>query len=117
MLIDFEKFERDMTVFSFKQHQDVLTYLIHLKDKGWTLEDAKRWVTYQQEKRDKSGARFALLNCPLCQSPMRLLSVNIDKSTQTGDDSKSVWLCPKKDCLHAIYNKETTEEIVRKGGT
>jgi len=42
--MDVEKFKKDMGVFSFKQHQDVLTYLTHLETSGWTIEDAGEWV-------------------------------------------------------------------------
>ena len=43
-IMDKEKFEKDMAAFSFKQHQDALTYLSHLKITGWTVDDAKQWV-------------------------------------------------------------------------
>ena len=102
--MDLKKFEKDMAAFSFSQHQDILTYLARLKIKGWLVEDAKRWV--EQTKKDlvkDSQINYKIKQCPDCQAPMRFLSVNVNKATQTGDDSKSVWLCFNKDCMRTEY--------------
>ena len=113
-----EKFEKDMAAFSFNQHQDVLTYLTHLKAKGWTIKDAQEWVERERKRlaQPQKGHRAITKECPLCQSFMRLLPINFTPATLTGDGSKSVWLCPKKDCMNTIYNKESIEEITKKGG-
>jgi len=34
---------------SFKQHQDTLTYLNHLEENGWILEDAKEWIEIEKK--------------------------------------------------------------------
>lgn len=116
--MEFEKFEKDMAAFTLAQHQDTLNYLDHLEVKGWTVEDAKKWI---EEKKKTlhlpQGEETQGFICPLCGKEMHLLSVNITKSTQTEDGSKSVWLCPKKDCMHTIYNKESIAELSMKGGT
>jgi len=123
--MNIERFEKDMAAFSFGQHQDVLTYLTHLKAKGWTIEDAREWIAGKKkdlvsQQREAEGYIRLSLICPLCSNQMRLLPVNISKETLTNDDSKSVWLCPNKACMNTIYNKKSIEEIAqqnRKGGT
>lgn len=120
--MNIERFEKDMAVFSFGQHQDVLTYLTHLKAKGWTVEDAKEWVAGKKKdlvSRQRKAEEYIKLSliCPLCSTQMRLLPVNISKETLTNDDSKSVWLCPNKACMNTIYNRESIDELIRKGGT
>ena len=125
MLMDIEKFEKDMAVFSFNQHQDVLTYLARLEATDWTVEDAKRWVEGEKKRlvsQEEKGREWTKLSfeCPLCSAPMRLLPINFTPATLTGEDSKSVWLCSKASCMNTIYNKESIEEIAqqnRKGGT
>ena len=116
MLTNKEKFEKDMAVFSFKQHQEVLTYLKHLKTTEWTLEDVKQWV--EQKKKSNKEARKKiedfinhLRKCPGCKNPMQILPVNIDKGTQTGDNSKSVWIC--RNCLYTEYSTKTFEEQLK----
>ena len=113
--MDKEKFEKDMTVFSFKQHQDVLTYLSHLETKGWTIEDVKEWVEGEKERlaSNSGDTPYPIFNCPTCSTPMQLLPVNVSEGTKTNDDSKSVWLCSNKECMHTIYNKESINEIIR----
>lgn len=123
--MDIEKFEKDMAVFSPKEHRLVNTYLTHLFITGWTLEDAKEWVVEhkkkllaQQREMNKKAKQWdkIALKCSLCQTIMQLLPLNISPGTQTEDDSKSVWLCPNQNCMHAIYNKESVNDIIRKGG-
>lgn len=124
--MDSEKFEKDMAVFSPKEHRLVDTYLTHLFAKGWTLKNAKEWVVEHKKsllvqqremaKVTKQMLKIAL-KCSLCQTPMQLLQVNVSPGTQTGDGSKSVWLCSNKNCMNTIYNKESVKEIIRKGGT
>ena len=111
--MDSEKFEKDMAVFSFRQHQDTLTYLSHLKTKGWTLRDAKAWVEEQIKNRTESISNMPTKVCPECQQQMQLLAVNFSSGTQTGDPKdKSVWLC--RNCGEATYNKEDVQTIIRK---
>jgi len=113
--MNIEKFEKDMMVFSFRQHQDVLTYLSHLEASGWTIEDAENWIE-GEKKRLTLGEKnipSPVFLCPLCSSPMQLLQVNVDNATKTDDDSKSVWLCSNKECLDTIYNNETIQDIMK----
>jgi len=116
--MDTEKFEKDMAAFSFGQHQDVLTYLTQLENTGWTIEDAKEWVDSKRKELERSNiwALAATLSCPDCNAPMQILPVNASPATQTGDDSKSVWLCTNRKCMNAIYNTESVEEILKETG-
>jgi len=118
LMMNIKKFEKDMAVFSFSQHQDVLTYLVHLEVKGWTIEDTKKWLKKKRKQLTQNKAISSLLKqCPLCQAPMSLLPLNFNRATVTGEDSQSVWLCSNQECLNTIYNKETTVELRSKGGT
>jgi len=60
--MDKEKFKMDMAVFSFKQHQMVLTYLNTLERNGWTVEDAELWINEEvksiEEGLEQSKERF-----------------------------------------------------------
>ena len=112
--MDKEKFEKDMAAFSFKQHQDALTYLSHLKITGWTVDDAKQWV--KNIANENTYREVIKKLCPICSIPMRLLPVNINPETQTGDNSQSVWVCSSIDCRNVIYNEESVNDIIRKGG-
>lgn len=125
-MLNTKKFEKDMAAFSSKDHRLVDTYLTHLFTTGWTLEDAKEWIVKHKKnlltrqievnKTAKQWNKIAL-KCPLCQTTMNLLPLNFSPATLTGEDSKSVWLCSNKDCMNTIYNKESVNEIIRKGGT
>lgn len=110
-----EKFKNDMAVFSFKQHQDVLTYLHQLEISGWSISDAKEWVEDSKKKKTTNVVTQKIsFKCPNCQSPMRLLSVNTNSANQTDDNSKSVWFCTNRTCMNTIYNTESVEEITSK---
>jgi len=116
--MNIDKFEEDMQVFTFGQHQDFLNYNKMLKKQGYTFNDAERYVS---EVKRRSEERIKIIesfykSCPLCQSNMILLPVNINRETKTTDNSKSVWFCKNKDCLETIYNKENIDTITRKRG-
>lgn len=117
-----EKFEKDMAAFSFRQHQDVLTYLSHLEANGWTIEDAKEWIQRERDRKQRETKAFeeqqkdylaSLPKCPKCQSPMQILPVNTRPGDQTGDDSKSMMLCMNKECMHTIYSTKTVQEQMK----
>ena len=100
------KFAKDMEVFSFGQHQDVLTYIDLLKKTGWTLDDAAAWVDSEKERMGKRGKNPAATKTRTCKcgSVMVLRDVNDSPGNQTGDDSKYVWMCVN--CMEQIFVKE-----------
>lgn len=120
--VNIKKFEENMAVFSFKQHQDFMTYLSHLETNGWTIEDAKKYIEEKKRKLDEDRRQTIrnqriyeskMLKCPKCSTVMFLRPVNTDNKTQTGDPKdKSVWMCPNEKCLHTIYNEKAVQEIV-----
>lgn len=107
-----------MNAFVFREHQNFVTYLLTLEQKGLTIADAKNYVKLKSEeiqKRKNHAGEPITRNC-ICKALMLLLPVNTIPANQTGDDSKSVWICQNRNCLKAIYNKETIEELRSKGG-
>lgn len=48
------------------------------------------------------------LKCPECGSLRQLLPINDSPSTQTGDDSKSMWLC--RNCHYEQFSDKTVNE-------
>ena len=112
--MNIEKFEKDMQVFSFSQHQDFLTYHKLLLSHEWTIDDARKWVEFKKKQLNEvqAGMKFIKNPCPECKAFMQLLPVNTSPGTMTGDDSQSVWLCRNKGCMHTIYNKETIEQLM-----
>lgn len=118
-----EKFEEAMAVFSFRQHQDALSYFKLLKENKYTFKDAEEYIVLKiaEATESKPQAEEPLeslaLSCPQCQKAMILLAVNFNAATQTGDPTdKTVWLC--RSCGEAIFNKESIKEILsKKGGT
>ena len=114
-----KNFEDNMNAFVFSEHQAFVTYLLTLEQKGLSIEDAKSYV---KEKAERMAKRTGQLPEPIikdcdCGAKMLLLSVNTTTANQTGDDSKSVWVCQNRSCLQTIYNKETVMELRSKGGT
>lgn len=104
--MDIKKFEKDMAVFSFGQHQDVLTYLITLERGGWTIEDAQVWVENEKIRRTmlrKTSENMLIRKCSECTSIMIAAPVNINPETETGDDSTLVYTCINQSCMHQIF--------------
>ena len=54
--------------------------------------------------------RDSLPNCTACSTKMNIFPVNTVAGDQTGDNSQSVWICPK--CGETVYNLETVAEIL-----
>lgn len=118
--MDKAKFESDMKVFTLKHHQLFLTYIDLLQEKGWWVDDVRAYIADYKEnivKRQKELREYTYEEkfCPICQSIMFLYAVNVNKATQTEDDSKSVWICKSPDCMECIYNKETIQELIDQG--
>ena len=118
------KFKIAMGAFSDGFIQDVLTFLITLKHKGYTLDDVESYREFKkasdlaEEEKVKAfiAKKGPTKDCPECPAIMLALQVNTGPGNQTGDPSEhTVWLCQNKDCMHTIYNKESIDEILRRG--
>lgn len=116
-------FERKMGAFGFRQHEEFLTYYETLRSCGLTPQDVREFVLKKQELNQKEEELLRkkleawdkkMLRCPKCSTKMSLFSVNNLSGNQTGDNSLSMWLCPNKNCLHTIYNKEKIQEILER---
>lgn len=116
-----KNFEKKMSVFGFKQHQEFLTYYKLLCKSGMSIQDVMDYI--EERKRIFEEESNVLKNklkrweqiapkCLVCQTTMQLYPVNTSKIDQTGDDSKSQWFCPK--CWHEEYNMESVGEILEK---
>ena len=117
--MDIEKFEKDMAVFSDKQHQESQTYLHHLKLCGWVIEDAVEWLRLKREKAKhltRVKPEIYTRICNACNSVMHLKIVNNSPRNQTGDPADTfVWFCSNKSCMHTIYIQDTLEQIKVRG--
>lgn len=105
--------------FTFGQLQDMVTLLEHLEKNAVPIESFIKYVKEKKIKKTKTTScdqgKRNTLKCPECNTAMNLFPVNTSPRDQTGDDSKSVWICPK--CWHDEYStksiKEWLEEIRR----
>ena len=93
--------------------------ILHLREYGKTVDDfieyadakmIERQEQLEQEERFRAKQNLYSLPCPECQTLMVLRPINIDPSTQTGDDSQTVWLCPNLKCMHTKYSEKTLEQ-------
>lgn len=73
------------------------------------LEEHKKKAMAEMQENQKLSDRA--LKCPECGTPLQLLPVNDSPATQTGDDSKSVWLCRK--CFYEEFSDKTVKEQKR----
>lgn len=116
--MNIENFEKDMAVFSNKQHHEAQNYIQHLKLCGWTIEDATAWLKAKRETERLSNAEAEIYKkiCNECNSIMYLQPVNTSAGDQTGDPTDTfVWLCSNKDCADTIYIQDTLEQIKSRG--
>ncbi len=117
---EIKRFEQLTRVYHFGKIQDFMTFYDVVTRAGYTITDIEDYIETKkatiQAKLLEKPARPVLKECPECQKSMSLLRVNIDSATQTGDSSKSVWLCMNQDCMNTIYNTESVEEILMKAG-
>jgi len=112
MLINTDKFEKDMAAFSFKQHQDFLTYFDRLNQLGYSINDVENYVNERKSRVKTAFKPGPQIKCPECGAPMMVLPVNDKPSTQTRDNSRSVLICRNKECMHTVYSEKTAKDMV-----
>jgi len=98
--------------FGRKKWNDFLNQVDFLEKNSLTVEDVRKVINkkIEQEERFRAKQTSYSLPCPECQALMTLRPINIDPSTQTGDDSQTVWLCPNLKCMHTKYSEKTLEQ-------
>jgi len=100
--------------FSFGKKQDLGTLLMHLKKNDVSTEEVVQHIEDLKKRAREDAKGRGMKACPDCGFPMRIMPVNDKPETQTGDPTdKSVWMCPKKNCMHTIYNKEKPQKVLR----
>ena len=115
-----ESFEKKMSVFSFQQHQDFVTYFKFLYSLSMTIEDVENYIKEKRElfveegeKRQKRLELWAnvALKCPDCGTVMNLYPVNVGKGDQVGNGLNSQWKCSNCECDR--YNEKTVKEVLK----
>ena len=101
--------------FNFKSWKEFLNQYAFMVEQGLSLNDIKEAIKIK-EKEDRTNDLAALSvsssgkHCPECDSFLQLLPVNDSPSTQTNDNSKSMWLC--RNCHYEIFsNNDIKEEL------
>jgi len=128
MIVEMEKLLEPFAL-DIRTYGNLRNILVHLKEHGKTIDDFIEYANIMQEahikgiaEQEKAQAEHKAnsLPCPECSLLMTLRPVNIDNSTQTGDDSKSVWICGNNKCMYVEYSEKTVEqwrdEIKRRSG-
>jgi hypothetical protein len=102
----------DRDPFSAKAWQEFLNQFSFLTEHGLTIDDVRETIALKRQEQEKqiknsrAAAAKALKKCPECAYPLQLLPVNDTLATQTGDGSKSVWIC-----RHCHYEQFSTRSI------
>lgn len=115
MDIEAENKKLKLEAFRYKMLLNARSLIIHLSNEDIPIEDFLSYMDRRMKVKEPYGKEAPPLpsrSCGDCVTPMALFEVNISNGTKTGDPTdKSVWLCPNKECMNAIYNKETVKEI------
>ena len=82
-------------------------------EKAFDLKLVKKKKCHGKKKCNgkKKSNNVNLSRCAKCGGLSRLYSVNDRPGNQTGDDSKSQWVCLNENCMEIIYNKQSVQEI------
>ena len=107
----------DKDPFGMKAWREFLNQQAFLFEHNLSLEDVQTDLDIQKAemiKAQKEEEQVKYRNtplCPECATPLQLLPVNDTLATQTGDDSKTVWLC--RACLYERFSTNTIEEELK----
>lgn len=113
--MNYDLFEQNMAVFSFRQHQDFLTYFETLNQFGYSIRDVQNYIEKKRSelKAANESKSSPAIKCLDCGSRILILPVNDKPSTQTGDDSKSVMMCQNRQCMYTKYSVKTVGEWIK----
>lgn len=104
-----EKLEENLTMFNLAQLQDFRTVARILVRLNLSLE---QYIKFVESKIDTVViSRPVIRKCPNCSHILGLFPVNISKATQTGDGSKSVWICSK--CHYEQFNFKSIRDLIK----
>jgi len=109
-------FEEKMIAFSFRQHQDFMTYLSALERKGYTLADAKQYIAEKRRQLaelEEAAKEHAQLfpKCPECGKALLVLRpVRTKQGPANIFGWRSCLECPV--CAYEQYKKQTPEQVV-----
>jgi len=118
-------YEKNMAFWSLGKHQDIISFLNTLTQRGYTISDIYDYIAWKSEqlnteKERRNALKLASLIhqlCPECNAYMFLHSVNDKPGNQTGDlTDKTMWLCQNSNCMNTLYNKKTAQEIKAERG-
>ena len=107
---------------SIGKKQDLGTLLIHLRNEGVSINEVIDYIEGSkkslQEKQtnqvtDMGNRNRIALKCSECQTVMGLFPINTCAGDQVDGSLNSVWICPNKDCMETIYNKQPVREIIK----
>ena len=96
-----KSFEKDMSVFSFRDHQKVLTYMRRLRKQGFTLEDVAAYVDERKSRMSAAelqmskahALRELMPKCPKCGKKVGLRAVAAPKGRSNRFGWRSCYEC------------------------
>ena len=107
-MIDFEE-----GPFGFADWQNFKTIHEYLEAQKITPEEALKEITTKIEAIAENRLIVpepAILSCPDCQGDMIIKEVNTRPDNQTGDSSRSVWICLNSACMRTTYSENTVKQ-------
>ncbi len=98
--------DKVLAAWSLKTINEALNIHKHLANTGRSWDDVELYL--KATARNKTAFAAERLNCPECGAQLQLLPVNNSPATQTGDDSRSVWIC--RGCFYEQFSTKTVKE-------
>jgi len=101
-------------IFGFRGLQEFCTILGELKTRNLSIEDLEVYVDKKIKfisAQTKGIKALSTKLCPECGSILTLNAVNTGPRDQTGDDSKSVWSCPR--CYREEFSELSVHQQVQ----
>lgn len=116
----------ELAVFSFGKLQDLVTLLNLIEERGITVEEVRNYVSKEREKMEFRTAAIQKLTekrmmewekiakrCPECGSVLALSPINAPQGKANIHGYKSLWFCPKGDCIYEKFEKKSVKKILK----
>jgi len=97
--------------------QKFVTVYRELEKRGINIEHLETVLEEERQNfiRTEGTNLPAVALCPDCKQPLRILPVNTDNRTQTGDpNDRSVRVCSNPQCLYTDYSQMTVKQWQQK---